>query len=139
MSVQNEVQAIYDSHGKLTPQLVLDEARAKSHPLHNKFEWDNRVAGEKYRLQQAHELIRSVKIKYARGDDTTGVVRKFHAVRSSEGGYEYRSAEDVVLDDVSRVTLLRDMQRDFQQLRARYAHFSEWAEMLLAEVRGETG
>lgn len=49
---------IYRARGELTPQLVVDEARPKDAPLHDRFEWDNKVAGEAYRRVQAQQLIR---------------------------------------------------------------------------------
>ncbi len=41
---------------------LLEVARSESHPLHNEFEWDDSVAGEKYRLSQAAHMIRNVQI-----------------------------------------------------------------------------
>ncbi len=62
MSVADEIRAIYERHGRLTPALVVDEARDEIHPLHGHFEWDDTVAGEEYRRVQASRLIR-VKVK----------------------------------------------------------------------------
>ena len=42
---------------KITPQNVVDLARNENSKLHNDFEWDNEIAGEKYRLSQAREMI----------------------------------------------------------------------------------
>ena len=43
---------------EVTPENVLDKARDKETELHKCFEWDNSVAGEKYRLIQARDIIR---------------------------------------------------------------------------------
>ena len=42
---------------EITPQNVVDLARNEDSKLHNDFEWDNEIAGEKYRLSQAREMI----------------------------------------------------------------------------------
>lgn len=41
---------------------LLNAARPKSSPLHRLFEWDNAVAGEKYRLEQARFYLRTIEI-----------------------------------------------------------------------------
>jgi len=49
--------------GNLTASKVLDFAKKKKKSeLHKHFEWDDAVAGEKYRLQQAREVIRFLTI-----------------------------------------------------------------------------
>ena len=42
---------------EITPKNVVDLARNENSKLHNDFEWDNEIAGEKYRLSQAREMI----------------------------------------------------------------------------------
>ena len=36
--------------GPLRPKAVVDDARPRTSPTHDLFEWDNAVAGEKHRL-----------------------------------------------------------------------------------------
>lgn len=48
--------------GELTPGLVVDAARNPTHPLHNRFEWDDSEAAEAWRRQQARVLIASVQV-----------------------------------------------------------------------------
>ena len=43
--------------GKIKPSAVVSDAKDKSSVLHNYFTWDNTEAAEKYRIQQARELI----------------------------------------------------------------------------------
>jgi len=59
--VIDEIIEIQKEKG-LTAETILDEAKKKSSPLHNFFDWDNTTAGEKWRLQQARILINEVKI-----------------------------------------------------------------------------
>lgn len=48
--------------GVVQKEELLEVARPKSHPLHDEFEWDDSIAGERFRLQQAAFMIRSVRI-----------------------------------------------------------------------------
>lgn len=125
--------AIRAQRGVLTPRLVLDEARDESHPLHDRFEWDDGVAGEKYRLNQAHELIRSVRIVYRRDPDQKVDVRAFHAIRR-ENGHVYEPAEEVVRDEVATRIILSDMEREWRQLQDRYGAFKEFVEMVRRDL-----
>ncbi len=128
-----ELEAIHEQHGRLTPELVLDQARDKKHPLHSRFEWDNRIAGNRWRRYQAHELIQSVRVKYVAGDGREGDVRAFHAMRSGDG-FVYEAAETIATDPLQRTLLLREMERDWRALRSRYAHFAKFAELLQAHL-----
>ncbi len=56
-----ELQKLADA-GNLTPRATVDAARDPANPLHEQFEWDNGIAGEKFREQQARSLIRTVKL-----------------------------------------------------------------------------
>lgn len=133
--LREQLQSIYQRHGELTPQVVLDEARDPSHPLHNRFEWRDDVAAEQWRKQQAHDLIVSVKVTYR--DDKQGLreVRAFHAVRQGNG-HVYRSTDDIVRDEVATKALLADMEREWRQLHRRYSHFAEFADMVRRDIDG---
>lgn len=44
--------------GRLTPEQVVEDARAEDSPLHSHFTWDDAEAAQKYRLNEARALIR---------------------------------------------------------------------------------
>lgn len=52
-----------DGGGRLTPEAVVEDAKDEKSPLHRHFEWDDSEAARKYRLGQARDLIRRVKIE----------------------------------------------------------------------------
>lgn len=132
--LREQLQHIHDAHGKLTPRIVLEEARDPESPLHGRFEWDDTVAAEKYRLEQAHELITMVRVVYRDAKDKPQSVRAFHAVPSTAGGFEYVSADEVARDAVVTAIVLRDMEREWRQLKLRYAHFKEFVEMVRSDL-----
>ncbi len=47
----------------LTAEMVVDSARSSESLLHPLFEWDNEIAGELYRREQARALLRCLVIK----------------------------------------------------------------------------
>jgi hypothetical protein len=135
MSLRDQLQAIYNERGKLTPAIVVDEARDETHPLHNRFEWDDAVAGESWRRQQAHELIRSVRVVYREADEKNPEksVRGFHAVRS-EKEHVYEPVQKVAEDEFTRQLVLKDMEREWRALRRRYEQFAEFIEMVRRDM-----
>lgn len=60
--VDKALAKIHKKHGRITPMLVLEEARAATSPLHQFFEWRDSVAAEKYRLDQATQMVLASKM-----------------------------------------------------------------------------
>lgn len=60
-SLEAMLDAIESKYGRLTPSVVVREARSPAHPLHRRFVWDDKRAGEIQRLNTARALIRSVR------------------------------------------------------------------------------
>lgn len=135
MSLRDILQSIYDENGELTPELVVQQARAKDHPLHDRFDWDNKSAGDSWRKHQAAELIRSVKVVFreATENEEARTVRAFHAVRGPKG-HAYQPAEKVAEDPFTRQLVLNDMRRDWLALKRRYEGFAEFIAMVTEDI-----
>lgn len=75
--------------GVLTPSAVVESARDEGSPLHDKFEWDDGVAAEAWRLEQARRLIRTVKVVVETTERTLKTVQyvRHPDVDRSEQGY----------------------------------------------------
>ena len=146
MSTLEALQAIYDELGELSPEVVVDRASDPGHVLHDRFVWDDSVAAARYRLVQASGLIRSVQVEVVRSEDVPPVrVRAFVSdseiagVVSEETVGRYRPVAEVVSDDVARTAWFRSLERDWQALKRRAGASREFAEMVLADVRGLAG
>lgn len=134
MTTRTILQAIYEEAGRLTPAIVVDAARAKDHPLHSRFEWNNGVAAEAWRRTQASELIRSCKVVYRKPDSEQRLeIRSWHAIAGPDG-HGYEPTERVVSDPVLRAILLRDMEREWKDMFARYSDFKEFLELVAKDL-----
>jgi hypothetical protein len=99
--------------GRLTPDAVVADANTASGPYHDHFEWDDSIAGHKYRLDQARELIRSVKLEVSVVSRTIAAPSYVRDPRASgeEQGYvstlhvrtEADLAREVVHDEMKRI------------------------------------
>lgn len=90
--IASALKAIEDREGRLTPAAVLDVARDKASVLHSEFEWNDGVAAEQWRLEQARRLIRSVTVNvtvnristpvpcYVRDPERDGKLQGYRAV-----------------------------------------------------------
>lgn len=137
--LREQLQAIYEQHGKVTPDLVVQAARPKTSTLHGHvFDRPPGEAAEAWYRHRAHELIQSVRVVYREATDELPElrVRAWHAVRS-EGPelYTYQPVEKVASDPFTRQLVLRDMEREWRQLLARYEQFEEFLKLVEADVR----
>jgi len=82
------LDGIYLKRGALDAQAVVDESKPRGAPLHACFEWDDKKAGNQYRVGQARRLIRRVPIERGK---SRKVAPKYLPITTSEmeldGGY----------------------------------------------------
>jgi hypothetical protein len=106
-----ELRALEDSRGRLTPEQVIGAAQDKNSALHDCFTWDNSEAAAKWRLEEARELIRRVRIEVTVEERT---IRTIAYVRdpqkpSGETGYvstmkvRKREREDIIAEEIRGV------------------------------------
>ncbi len=55
--------------GKFVPKDVVELARRKASPLHDYFDWEDKTAAAKWRVEQARHLVRVLKVKVDRDGD----------------------------------------------------------------------
>lgn len=103
--IEQRIKDLADAHdGRLTPELLIAEAKSSDSPLHQEFEWDDSIAAHRYRIDQARELIRSVRYVFRTEHIKVTTVAY---VRDPEA-----SPSDAGYISVDRVKHNEDMQRD---------------------------
>lgn len=117
------LEAISAAHGGLlTPEAVVANARAENSPLHRHFEWRDDVAASLYRLDQAREVIRVVRVD--EGDEQP---RAFLSI-SDKGGTAYRSLSAVRGNSQLQLIVLRQAERDLEAWERRYQDLKDICE-----------
>ena len=71
---------IEENDGSIIAAQVVDDAKDRTSPLHDFFEWDDKTAAERYRLKQACYLLRSIEVVVKMKDGQENSVRAFHHV-----------------------------------------------------------
>lgn len=112
----------------ITPALVVEDARPDDAPLHRGFEWDDSVAGEKWREDEARRMIRNCYVVMKDAD--TGLEETCLgnvSVKLADGTNGYITTMRAVFDDDLRGQVEAEAMRAFQALRQRYDHIRSLA------------
>ena len=131
--VGSVIEELRKEHGLVTPELVLETARPKASPIHNAFEWDTKVAAEKYRLAQAGYLIRAVYAVPTQDEfkSLTTADRAFYYVKPTPTTEGYTSQFVAMSDDVLRKQVLDRALAELRTWQAKYKHLRELEELFL--------
>lgn len=115
----------------ITPLAVVEEARAQTSPLHDSFDWDDKVAGEKHRLWQARQLINSVRVqiqgKIKDGYHSVVVVIKDLPTRG------YVSTEKIIDDQDLSTQVKKEALREIKRWQQTYKDIDELAPVINTE------
>jgi hypothetical protein len=133
-SLREQLLEIRRTRGVLTGQVVVEEARDEGHPLHSRFEWDDAIAGEKWRVEQANELIRSVRVNYTSNGKSSDLRGFVSISRPDTPAREYLPVEEVAEDPLMRKLVLRDAEREWRELLSRYEHLQEFFDIVRKDV-----
>jgi len=127
--VAKEITRIIEkSGGSVSPAIVVKNARPKSSPIHECFEWNNNEAAELYRIEQAKYLLRSVTITKLDSKGREISIRAFPNIEADEGNFYTTNA--IVMDDWALCEKLEtQVQRELLYLRRKGANLKRFAKV----------
>lgn len=103
--------------GELMPKSVVEAARNPKSPLHKHFEWDNEVAAEAHRLDQARRLIRCIRVEDEEASE--GHAPAFVSI-TDKGRVSYRTTSEVRNSEHLQMLVLAAAERDLEAFEKRY-------------------
>ena len=121
-NVAAEVCAKLEAEGRLNAQNLVDVSRDKDAPLHDMFEWDDSIAAEKYREEQAKKIIRSIVYMV---EDKPITTRMY----PSMGSNTYQHIERVMKSDEMRKYLLKAAKAELDAFKRKYQILTELSEV----------
>ena len=121
--VANEIMSI---GGDATPQQIVDAARAETSELHKCFEWDDSIAAEKYRVQQARQVVCNLVI--AREEESEAP--QFRFFYKTENGAGYKPSSHIFTVDTEYQSLLKRAYAELKAFKAKYSSLKELEEIL---------
>lgn len=121
--VADEIMSIGDS---ATPKEIVDRARDEASELHKCFEWDDTVAAEKWRIQQARQVTYFLVIKEEEKPKDRPEIRFFVMPKNGEG---YKKTEYIVKIDLEYENLLKKAWAELRAFKQRYSILKELQEI----------
>ena len=115
-----------ETEGRLTAKALLDESRAEGSPLHDEFEWNDGIAAEKYRENQARHIINCLVTVHESASPT----RSFFNIECKTA--EYRSVTAIMQNSESRDQLLSLALRELDAFKQKFSSLSELAAVFAA-------
>ena len=117
---------------------IVEESRPANAPLHRCFEWDDTLAAQKYRHDQAGYIIRHIIVVE---DDGAREYRAFVNVKTSVADVDrvYLPTVTALAEPEYRKQVLQGALREIESWRRRYAEYAELSKILMAveETRRE--
>lgn len=131
-SVRQALESLRKKHGHLDEEMVVQESKKKSSPLHSHFMWDDEAgAAHKHRLEIARRLIIRIKIEPEKAQEVNIRVgtRQYHG----RLGGKYYDIRDVLSSEDLFRQHVENARRDALSYQKRYRDI-EGLEPLFEEV-----
>ena len=124
--VHNEIESIGET---FTCKQIVEKAKDRNTELHKCFEWDNEIAADKYRLQQAGLIIRNLVItRVEEGKEQKTPLRMF--VSTGERTGAYKPTKSVVRIQSEYENLLERAYSELRAFKNKYSMLKELDEIL---------
>jgi hypothetical protein len=127
---------------KISPDDVVEKAKNEKSELNKCFEWDNNVAAESYRRDQARKLLRSIVIvKQNENDDeiperqnVNFTIRAYENVTCGNDGRKYVETEKILQNQDWREELFMEILKEIGSLKRKIQKY-ESLSLTLYRVR----
>lgn len=126
--VAGEMCELLSKTGGLTPKRLVDANRSPDAPLHEEFEWDDVVAAEAYRENQAAYIIRHLVVKTE--EQPEAPVRAF--VRVVKESRNYTPVQVVMKNPSMMEVLLENAKKEMEAFVNKYQKIEELQDVIKA-------
>ena len=135
------IQGMQCRRGEVLPHYVVEESRPEEAILHSCFEWQDDIAAEKYREEQARSILRNIIVYQEIPESVTDkkVVQVVESlpqpaytrafVNVKQQGSKYVSMETAMSDEDLRRQLVARALEELTWFRRKHAELSELAEV----------
>lgn len=121
-TVAKEIESI-----KATPENIVKYAKSESTELHKCFEWNDSVAGHKYRCIQAQQIVRNLVVVKEETEEKTPI-RFFY--NTGDGSGEYKPVKMILRNEDEYQALLKRAMEELHSFKKKYSCLSELEEIL---------
>lgn len=122
-----EIMEICDDVASASPRDILDKARDESTELHKCFTWDDSVAAERWRINEARLVTRQLVIKEVEVPKDRPEVRLFFKTDNESG---YKPTHIIVRQEDEYKKLLERAWAELRAFKGKYSMLEELREIL---------
>jgi hypothetical protein len=116
-----ELERIEGLYGSLTPENVLNASRPKNALFHSLFEWNDSIAAEHYRLQQARTILNNIEVKIISNGQPKQIA--VYEVVNTPAGNQYKNIDTMSASDINfikqrtlkELNILKDKLNTYKQ------------------------
>lgn len=128
------MEQIEERDGEVTKESLLEEARDENSPIHNCFEWNDGIAAERWRLDQARHMIQDLQVEVVQIDEAEKAPAFVNVSVRGAGGGRYKTTAIAMVNEDERRQVLQNAIKDLEALQKRHATLVELS-AVYAEVR----
>lgn len=138
-AIRNRLAEIARANGGvLTPADVVEDAKSKQSPLHGQFEWNVKAAARQHWLNQARDLIRTVRVAVTEEWISAPAWVRDPSAENDQQGYvsivrlrdDRESAREVIIQEFGRAAASIRRAREV----ARFLNLEKEADRLIAQI-----
>lgn len=108
---------------EITPDSIVERARDKNSVLHNLFDWDDKVAADKWRKQQARVIVCNLVVKEVKTEKSKPIsVRIYHKTDEQK---EYHEFGFFIKHEDEYQKLLNQARKDLNSFKTKYHNLKE--------------
>lgn len=122
-----EIMEICDDVESASPQAILEKARDESTELHKCFTWDDSIAAEKWRINEARLVARQLVIKEVVVPKDRPEVRLLYKTDNLSG---YKPTQIIAKQEDEYKQLLARAYAELRAFKAKYSMLEELREIL---------
>lgn len=125
LKVAEEIASIGND---VVPEQIVDKARDERTELHSCFEWDDTIAAEKYRIEQARDVVRHlylVRKEPEQRESAEPIVFKVRAFSHTPGTAGYSQTVHIVKQEDRYQLLLQQAYDDLHAFKRKYECLTE--------------
>jgi hypothetical protein len=125
--IHREIESIREKNGgEITPEKLVKAAWRKSSPLHDEFDWDDKAAAHKWRLDKARYILRSIEVIR---EPTQPETRAYEITRSEDDGEPvevcYKTIDDILANEEDRKAMIERGRKSLISWCDKYAVLDE--------------
>jgi hypothetical protein len=118
--------------GELTAEAVVESAKSKKSVLHDDFEWDDAIAGEKYRVSQAKRMIGSLTFVSEQQEKEEVSYRAYININSGQQKARVINTQAAMESEEAREVILGNAYRELDIFRSKYQKYAELEKVIAA-------